>query len=390
MDCKKCGLVIPEDSAFCNHCGAKQTSKPKPKTKKTKARGNGTGTVYQLPNGNWRAEVTLGYRIKKGKKNPIRRRKDTFTTKRDAQAHLPVLRSNKKLTNQCTLLEKYQTWTDSRDFTQLSKSKQCAYRIAFSKVEPLHLMQIGDIRREDIQKIVDTIDTYYPARDVRQVMSHLLQLAVIDGQTDKNYAETITLPEKEDPNKDAFTTEEIRALWKDYRAGNEFTGYELLMIYTGMATGELQHVDRDKIDFDLSIINEVGTKNELRKKFPVIICPFIMPVLKSLYLRSSNSKNLLNMSEPNFYDAHYATLQRAGCRRLPPNCCRHTTATALAEAGVHPSIIKKIMRHRNYATTLNYTHIDIQPMLDALALLPAELEQQKEDSTTPVLLPTTA
>jgi integrase len=377
MDCKKCGLAIPDESAFCNHCGAKQTAKPKQKIKKTKARGNSTGSVYQLSNGNWRAEVFLGYRVKNGKKHLIRRRRDTFTTKRDALAYLRVLRNSKQVTNQCTLLEKYQTWTDSRDFTQLSKSKQCAYRIAFGRLETLQLLQIGDICREDIQKIVDTVDTYYPARDVRQVMSHLLQLAVIDGQTDKNYAETITLPEKEDPEKDAFTAEEIRALWKDYHAGNEFSGYALLMIYTGMATGELQNVKRDKIDFDMSIINEVGTKNDIRKKSPVIICPFIMPILKALYLRSSKSKNLLNMDEPLFYEAFYATLQRAGCRRLPPNCCRHTTATALAEAGVHPSIIKQIMRHRNYATTLNYTHIDIQPMLDALALLQAEIEQKK-------------
>jgi integrase len=209
------------------------------------------------------------------------------------------------------------------------------------KLEPLHLMQIGDIRREDIQKIVYTIDTYCPVKDVRQVMSHLLQLAVIDGQTDKNYAETITLPAKEDPDKDAFTTEEIRALWKDYRAGNEFTGYALLMIYTGMATGELQNVKRDKIDFDMSIINEVGTKNETRKKSPVIICPFIMPVLQTLYQRSSTSKNLLNMDEYLFYEAFYATLQRAGCRRLPPNYCRHTTATVLVEAGVFNPLSKR-------------------------------------------------
>ena len=96
------------------------------------------------------------------------------------------------------------------------------------------------------------------------------------------------------------------------------------------------------------------------------------------------------MNEPLFYESFYSTLQRAGCRRLPPICCRHTTATALAEAGVHPSVIKQIMRHRNYATTLNYTHIDIQPMLDALTLLLAEYEQEKAEYIAPVLLPTDA
>ena len=50
---------------------------------------------------------------------------------------------------------------------------------------------------------------------------------------------------------------------------------------------------------------------------------------------------------------------------------RHTTATLLARAKVHPSIAQKILRHANIETTLAiYTHLDgIEDMRAAVAKL---------------------
>ena len=50
---------------------------------------------------------------------------------------------------------------------------------------------------------------------------------------------------------------------------------------------------------------------------------------------------------------------------------RHTTATLLARAKVHPSVAQKILRHANIETTLTiYTHLDgIEDMRAAVAKL---------------------
>jgi hypothetical protein len=49
---------------------------------------------------------------------------------------------------------------------------------------------------------------------------------------------------------------------------------------------------------------------------------------------------------------------------------RHTLATNLAEAGVHPMIAKDIMRHSNMKVTENYTHLAQSPLFEAVAKLP--------------------
>ena len=56
MNCIKCGVELSDNSVFCNICGKKQL-----REKRKKARGNGQGSVFKLPNGKYKAVVTVGY-----------------------------------------------------------------------------------------------------------------------------------------------------------------------------------------------------------------------------------------------------------------------------------------------------------------------------------------
>jgi integrase len=295
---------------------------------------------------------------------PVWKTKSGFTTKREALEYCATLRGEKKK-ERLTVRAQYEAWTATKKYDSLSVSKKTAYRIAFTKLQPIHNMDIGDVRLEDIQPIIDCAETYYPARDIRQVLSHLFKPAVIDGRAEKNYAEYIDLPPKSSPVKDAFTAEEIIRLWERYET-NQFVGFILLMIYTGMAFGELRNVRCSNIDFIGHVIKDVGTKNELRKKTPIFICPYIEPVLRALYDAVNGQGRLLSMGENSFYEQYYTALDHSGCRRLTPHCCRHTTATALAQSDVHPAVIKTIMRHSKYQTTTEYTHINADAMASAL------------------------
>jgi hypothetical protein len=59
------------------------------------------------------------------------------------------------------------------------------------------------------------------------------------------------------------------------------------------------------------------------------------------------------------------------CFSMLLHSLRHTTATLLARAKVHPSVAQKILRHADIETTLAiYTHFDgIEDMRAAVAML---------------------
>lgn len=364
--CRRCKASLPEGAKFCPECGQKQ-ARP---AHTPKRRGNGTGTVYQLPNKTWKAEVVRRYETGTGKR-PLKRRatRSGFATKKAALDYLPILRGLARPISAptITLKEQWEQYEASRRYTDLSGSKQTAYKIAYNRLKNVWQRQMDDLRLADLQGIVDGIKTYYPARDVKQVLSILFQLAIIDQRAGTNYAEYLSLPPMEKPQKDAFTADEQAALWKDFEAGHPFTGYIILMVHTGMGLGELQHTLKAKIDLIAREIIGAGTKTEERAAQPIRYTAKLDPVIDALMEYSlPRSGKLLSMNEGNFYAQYYETLERAKCRRLPPGCCRHTTATRLAEAGVAPAVIKQTMRHTNYRTTLQYTHVDGAPVVDAL------------------------
>ena len=88
MLCKKCKKEIPDESKFCNYCGTKQI-----REKSVKTRGNGQGSVFKLPNGKYKAMVTVGYYTNAEGKQRRKTHSQVFTTKKEAISALPRLLS---------------------------------------------------------------------------------------------------------------------------------------------------------------------------------------------------------------------------------------------------------------------------------------------------------
>lgn len=356
-DCRRCKSALPDAAVFCPACGAKQEVIHSRRT-----RGNGTGTVYKRPSGKWQAEVTLAW--DKAEKRRLPRTKGGFATKKEALAYLPILahRENRK---RVTLNDHYQAW-EAGSLPNLSKSKQTAYKIAWGKLAEIAFRDMGLIKIGDLQDVVDRKGTsYYTKRDMKVLLSHLYTRAAAQQDVATNLASFIELPPLEEDEPTPFTGDEQKLLWKDYAEGNIFTGYILLMIYSGMMPGELIKATKDMIKWDRQVIEGAGIKTKERKKTPLIIADIIVPVLTAL-CRYSDTDALLSMKRNDFYDAFDATLRRCGCRDLTPYACRHTTATALSLNDIAPSVIQKVMRHAKFATTQRYIHIDTAPMLAAL------------------------
>lgn len=361
--CIKCKTELPDGARFCHICGKPQS----PNTRQPRRRGKGEGSVYKRGN-TWEAAVVLGYRLnEKGRAVPVRRTKRGFRTKKEALAYLPKLRREKKRT--CPTLGDLWNQFQMGWYKKLSPSRQEKYRIAWPKLSALEFTPIDQLTTGDLQAAVDQANTFYPARDIRDLLSMFYQLALPDQFVSSNLAEFLILPDKNESKQDAFTADEIQKLWKHYADGNWWTGYILLMCYTGMMPGELLSARKDMVDLDARTITGAGKKTKTRETTPIVLADIIVPVLEDLMNRTEGEK-LIRINKDRFYKVYYETVEAAGVRRLRPYDCRHTAATALAKENIPPSVIQKIMRHAHFSTTERYIHIDTDPMHEAVNRLP--------------------
>lgn len=367
MLCIKCGKEIPDGSAFCNHCGFTQSAAKAPSHRSKRRRGNGEGTVYKRGN-YWQIEVVMGY---DGKGNRIRRTKSGFRTKKEALEYVPILKGEKpgQKAKARTLRYYYNSWEKS-DMPKLSKSKQTAYRIAWGKLEavcdmPLSLLTIVQLR--DV--VAEEAPTFYPARDMKTLLSKLLNLAIADQQITVNMAEHITLPTLDESERTPWSDDELRTIWAAYDEEDVIAAYLLLMIYSGMMPGELMKCTKGMVHLDQQQIIGAGLKTNVRKQTPIVLADFVVPVLERIltYTADGDDQKILCLDRTSFYDAYHEFTKARGIRDLPMYSCRHTTATALAVGtDVAPSIIQKIMRHAKFTTTQRYIHPDAADALSGV------------------------
>lgn len=365
MECIKCKQPLQDDFLYCPYCGKKQITQ---KTKTSRSRPNGTGTVYKRGK-TWTASYVHGYVIQEdGKLKTVRSTKGGFRTKKEAMEFLPALQNapERKVPN---LLELWEIYKQSKKYLKLSDSRKEKYDIAWKKLDSLWFFKIDKLTTFDLQNAVDSnADTYYTARDLKNLLSKLYQTAMPDEFVKTNLSEFIELPDLNAKEQQPFRSEEIQKLWADYTAGNWWTGYILLMVYTGMMPGELLDARKEHIDWEGRQIVGAGKKTAKRRETPIVLADFILPVLANLCEHTEGEK-LIRINKDRFYETYYASLERAGCRRLTPYSCRHTAATTLALENIPPSIIQQIMRHAKFSTTEKYIHIDVEPMRQAINML---------------------
>lgn len=372
MICVKCKKEVP-DAPYCSLCGHKQSE---PVQKRTK-RGNGEGTVWKRGK-TWYAQVTLYSQaeIVDGKKvfHQKRRTKGGFKTRRDALEYISTLRSSAGRKTP-TVLELYTLW-EKNDLPKLADSKKSAYKKARERLDEIMGRRIDDLTVGELQEIVNRESTsFYTARDMKVLLSHIYKKALPDQFVTSNLSEHIVLPELDEKEAEPFNEVEIQKMWNAYVGGDVFIGYLLIMVYSGMMPGELFACQKDMIDYDKCEIWGCGKKTKKRKKeVPIVFPDFIAPVLEAL-CEYSPSEKLQPHTENNWYKMYHEATTRIGIRDLPPYSCRHTTGTEAARLNLNASILQNVMRHSKITTTQRYIHLGTDDVHTAVNQMQGKKEE---------------
>lgn len=322
----------------------------------------------------WYAQVTKYSFSETIDGKQVRRRKRAtkggFTTKRDAMLYIETLRTAEP-TNAPCLIELYQNF-ETHELPKLSKSKQDAYKIARRRIDSLMGIHIDELTVANMQGVIDCQgDSYYKARDIKNLLSKLYQLAMPDQYVTVNLTQFLSLPENQEKEADAFTEQEVDRMWEAYADGELFVGYLLLMIYSGMMPGELFSCEKQMIDLEKCEIYGCGKKTKTRKQSAIVFAECVRPVVEELIAWQQGEK-LVNVHETVWYDNYHATIQKIGVRDLPPYSCRHTTGTEAARQNINAATIQKIMRHAKITTSQRYIHLGTEDTHRGLSKLPAK------------------
>lgn len=194
----------------------------------------------------------------------------------------------------------------------------------------------------------------------------------------KDYSDYVDIVKFKDknPNKrerDRFSSEELEKFWamKD----EPYFQIILMLVYNGCRVSEFLDLKKENVHLDEQYFDVIKSKTEngLRR---VPIADKMLPFYKAWYERHPECPYLLSTVDGqhftyrNYYDSYFAPLieQLDIPSNRTPHWTRHTCTSLMADAGIDPSVQKKILGHSGAMTLTEkvYTHFDVQILIDAI------------------------
>lgn len=355
MLCKKCKAVLPDSFKFCPACGAEQSP-----TKKTyKRREKGSGSICKQSG-------------KRAKPWVVRIRGELvgyFPDKVSAERYLADNRSNDPSMLVLTVRQIYERVTQSQAFKSLADGSQKNITYSWKRFAPIESKKMRDIKTTDLQNVVNAAHESGCGRDgcakIKSLASMLCQNAMLDDIIIRDYSEGVELPEHvQTVNRRNFTFDEILALF--YNDTDRIARIVLTMIYSAVRLGELFDIKKTDVHLGDSPYMVGGEKTEAGKNRIMPIKDEILPYIIGFmgepgeYLICTITGK--KMHESNFRNRDfYPLLDRLGFdykdengnNVLTPHRTRHTYISESIAAGVKPEVLKLVVGHASYATSVD-------------------------------------
>lgn len=403
MQCVKCGAVLPDGSLYCNVCGKKQ-AQVKRAGKGVKVRGNGQGCAYRLPNGKWRAEKTIGYKVIPDTDPPRKRRvvvtRSDFKRKIDALNYLPVLGTEldkrqtkngvpaqkpKKDKTETTLKELYDLWQPTH---KRGKSTMNCYASGFKVFEDYWNTPMNEQDIDDLQEALDECPHGKRTREnAKTVLGLVYKYGIPRGYVPANasgepdLSKFLRINAEGGSHKPGLSTEELEAVRKII-GKTPYADYVYAHCYLGFRPSAfLQLRVEDYNAQERAFVGGIKTAAGIGRT--VTVSPKIQSIVDGLIGSRTagavfcDADTGAQMTLRKYRERFYDVLAAAGVQeisqpphRLTPHSCRHTFATlAKRVKGAPTKDTLALIGHTSERQLMDYqdvNYVDLRAITDNL------------------------
>lgn len=353
----------------------------------TKKRGSGEGSVFRRKDGLWAATITVGHspegkRIRKTVYGPTKGDVTTQLSRLQVQKLDGYLLARQRMTV-AGLAERWLTsWTSGLRELSVSRYRECVNRFI---IPALGTVDVTKLRPAHVRGLLDDLDARkIGARQrlyVFQTVRRMLNIAVKLELVARNVCSSVDSPKLKRRQIAALTPDQADGVLQAVQ-GTRWEALFLLALSTGMRMGELFALAWEDLDLDRGVLNlrhsleevqgrltikepksdsgrrairlapqDVEALRKHRKRLAdegLAFQPFVFVDSLGGFLRQSNFRRMV-------WDKVRAA---AGIEGVRFHDLRHSSASFMLRAGIHPKIVQERLGHSTIKLTMDtYSHL---------------------------------
>ncbi|MBI5954429.1 MAG: site-specific integrase [Chloroflexi bacterium] len=344
-----------------------------------KRRSRGEGSIYYLDKKKlWVAKITLPDGKRKVKYAKDQKAVRDWLAKTQIELRQGILVKDDNIT-----FEKFVT--DYMENVRKNSLRPKTFEV-YSYLLKLHInpeighIKLVQLRPDHLQSLYAKKVTSGLSKRTVQFMHAIIHKALKQalkwGMVNRNVADLVEAPKPKRQSLTVWDSQQVNTFLsscKDHR----FFPIFVVAIYCGMREGELLGIHRENIDLSKGTIRVMHQAQSLKggmvitdpktesSKRLITVPKTALDVLKSHIKGLENKTGLIfststgkPISPSNLQKAFREETEKAGLPRIRFHDLRHTSATLLLEAGVHPKVVQERLGHSQISMTLDlYSHV---------------------------------